>query len=123
MLFFYVHTAILLTLLALAIAIVIGAVNILHSQIPPIETLHTSSQTNLEFDCDGRVVDRAITFLEFKNKFLKESSHCHNFMSWGFLYDEGGVYGFPDTTAGFKTKKDQQEYRLWRFTHRQKSND
>lgn len=69
-------------------------------------------------DCDGRKMDRVITFEQFDKKYLETLiSTCHHFTDFGFLLDEGGVYGFTDCPIGFITKADQMKYAKWRRCH------
>lgn len=67
-------------------------------------------------DCDGRSVEYCITFQEFQDRWLgpnRNIDRSHTFKSYCFLYDEGGVYGFPNCLVGFKTKDDQRKYKEW----------
>lgn len=66
-------------------------------------------------DYRGKEVDHAITFTEFKKKWLYYYiSNCHDFDDNGFLFDDAGVWGFANTPVGFKTKKDCELYNQWR---------
>ncbi len=68
-----------------------------------------------EVDFDGRPVEYVLTYDEFITEFMPRNlPRCHDFTAAGFLYDEGGVYGFEDCVVGFRTKSDRDQYAEWR---------
>jgi hypothetical protein len=74
-------------------------------------------------DYKGHGVEYLITYKEFMTEWLNNGSYennsyckilsCHDFNKYGFLYDEGGVYGFDDCPVGFKSEGDCEQYREW----------
>ena len=72
-------------------------------------------------DFAGRSVEHCISFGEFQDKHALLAGHnSHDFASWGFLYDEGGVYGFDSVIVGFRSEKDAAQYRAWLLKNRER---
>lgn len=84
-------------------------------RVPPILPIGPVDDTfGKEKDCLGRAVDHLVDYDTFVNKYVTPYiTVCHHFTKNGCQYNEGGCWGFPDATVGFKTKQDLQLYRTW----------
>lgn len=66
------------------------------------------------FDHASRPCAYVITYREFLDRFADGAGWaCHDFKPHGFLFDEQGVYGFPDCVVGFASPEDEAMYRAW----------
>lgn len=66
------------------------------------------------FDHASHPCAYVITYREFLDRFVDGAGWaCHDFKHHGFLFDEQGVYGFPDCVVGFASPENEAMYRAW----------